>query len=81
VIQEVAFGRVDLRLAQNLLELADGAGRVHRTHQSLATEVGTAREVISRQLHEFQRRGWVVATRGEVRLADRPALEAFVNAT
>lgn len=80
VIQEVAFGRVDLRLAQKLLDLADGGGGVHRTHQSLATEVGTAREVISRQLHEFQRRGWVTATRGEVRLADRAALEAFVDA-
>lgn len=80
VIQEVAFGRVDIRLAQKLLELADRLGVVHRTHQSLATEIGTAREVISRQLHEFQRRGWIAGSRGEVRLADRPALEAFVTA-
>ncbi len=80
VIQEVAFGRVDLRLAQKLLELANGEDVVPRTHQSLATEIGTAREVVSRQLHEFQRRGWVAGGRGQVRLTDHAALRAFVEA-
>ncbi len=77
VIQEVAFGRVDLRLAQKLLELAGPGDLVARTHQALANEIGTAREVVSRQLHEFQRRGWVTAGRGEIRLTDRAALQAF----
>lgn len=74
VIEEVAFSRIDLRLAQRLLKLADGEGQVAQTHQQLAAELGTAREVISRQLQEFQRRGWVAATRGAVRLTDRAAL-------
>ncbi|MBX9862364.1 MAG: Crp/Fnr family transcriptional regulator [Hyphomicrobium sp.] len=68
IIDEVAFSRIDIRLAQRLLELADGEGRVSLTHQQLASELGTAREVISRQLHEFQRRNWISATRGETRL-------------
>ncbi|MEZ5931726.1 MAG: Crp/Fnr family transcriptional regulator [Alphaproteobacteria bacterium] len=80
IIEEVAFKRVDLRLAQKLLELGRGTGHVQLTHQQLATELGSAREVISRQLHEFQRRGWVSASRGEVRLTDIPALDGFAKA-
>ena len=80
VIEEVAFKRIDIRLAHKLLELGRGSGHVHLTHQQLATELGSAREVISRQLQEFQRRGWISATRGDVALTDAMALEAFVNA-
>jgi CRP/FNR family transcriptional regulator len=68
VIDEVAFRRIDIRLAQKLLELQDDNHALHATHQQLAAELGTAREVISRQLQEFQRRGWVELSRGEVRL-------------
>lgn len=80
VIEEVAFKRVDIRLAQKLLELSKGSGHVHLTHHQLATELGSAREVISRQLQEFQRRGWVSATRGDVRLTDIAALDEFAKA-
>jgi len=79
VIEEVAFKRIDLRLAQKLLELGRSSGHVQLTHQQLATELGSAREVISRQLHEFQRRGWVSATRGDVRLTDIRALDDFAT--
>jgi len=80
VIEEVAFKRVDLRLAQKLLDLGRTSGEVHLTHHQLATELGSAREVISRQLQEFQRRGWVSAARGEVRLTDIDALADFAQA-
>lgn len=80
VIEEVAFRRVDLRLAQKLLALCGSSGSVHLTHHQLATELGSAREVISRQLQEFQRRGWVHAARGEVALTDIDALSAFASA-
>jgi len=76
VIDEVAFGRIDMRLAERLLTLARDSGEVHATHQQLAAELGTAREVISRQLTEFQRRGWIAQSRGHVALTDRAALEA-----
>ncbi len=74
VIDEVAFSRIDIRLAQKLLRLADGGGHVAQTHQQLAAELGTAREGISRTLQEFQRRGWVSAARGDVSLIDQAAL-------
>ena len=66
VIDEIAFSRMDIRLAQKLLQLRNAQGDVEATHQQLATELGTAREVVSRQLHEFQRRGWLKSGRGIV---------------
>ncbi|NNU81125.1 Crp/Fnr family transcriptional regulator [Halovulum dunhuangense] len=73
-IEEVAFRRIDIRLAHKLLELRNGGDQVHATHQQLAAELGSAREVISRQLQDFQRRGWVELARGTIRLTDAAAL-------
>jgi len=80
VIQEVAFGRVDVRLAHKLMELSRGSQTVKATHQQLATELGTAREVVSRQLQEFVRRGWVSSGRGQVTIEQPAALREFVAA-
>ncbi len=74
VIEDVAFARIEVRLAQRLLQLSDQAGRVAATHQELANELGSAREVVSRNLTEWQRRGLVVGHRGLVQIADRAAL-------
>lgn len=74
LIEEVAFGRVEARLAQRLLRFADEQGMVTLTHQDLATELGTAREVVSRQLKEFERRGWVTLHRGKLEIRDRETL-------
>jgi CRP/FNR family transcriptional regulator len=79
IIEDIAFQRVDIRLAQKLLELARGSEQVKATHQQLAAELGTAREVVSRQLGEFQRRGWVRQTRGLIELADRGGMERLAS--
>ncbi len=73
VIDDIVFRRLDVRLAGRLLQLAHD-GTVSATHQLLATELGSAREVISRTLQEFQRRGWIEQARGEIRLIDAAAL-------
>ena len=74
-VEDVAFGRVDARLARFLVERAShDAGIVIATHQVLASELGTAREVISRQLKAFERQGWLVVQRGNVRILDAVAL-------
>jgi len=75
LIDDIVFQRMDVRLAARLLELADGRGVVHATHAALGTELGTAREVISRTLSEFHRRGWVEQARGEVKIVDVEGLE------
>lgn len=79
LVEAVAFGRMDTRLAQRLLERADGSGALVATHQELAAELGTAREVISRLLKEFERRGWVRLGRGRVTLDDRNALQELAG--
>lgn len=77
LIDDVVFGRMDLRIAERLVQLAGESGEARLTHQDLATELGTAREVVSRQLNEFQKRGWIEQGRGRVKLLDPDALARF----
>ena len=79
VIDEVAFQRLDVRLADRLIELSNGTDVVATTHQKLSVELGTAREVISRQLQEFQRRGWIEQSRGSVTLLDRTQMKRLAE--
>lgn len=79
LIDDIVFQRMDVRLAARLTELADKDDVVHATHQVLATELGTAREVISRTLAEFQRRGWVEQSRGQVRLIGRTGIDRLLR--
>ncbi|MDE2361779.1 MAG: Crp/Fnr family transcriptional regulator [Hyphomicrobiales bacterium] len=81
LLETIAFARVDSRLAATLLARADTDGTVAATHQALAEEMGTAREVVSRQLDAFAKAGLVRTARGEVRVLDRPALEARASVT
>lgn len=77
LVEEVAFKRIDRRLARLLNERADAGGNLDATHQALAVELGTAREVVSRQLKEFERKGLVAMSRGRISLCDRDALKAL----
>jgi CRP/FNR family transcriptional regulator len=79
MIDEVAFQRLDVRLAEKLITLSEGKDSVATTHQKLSVELGTAREVISRQLQEFHRRGWIEQTRGKISLLDRTQLEILAK--
>lgn len=79
MIDEVAFQRLDVRLADKLVSLAGDESIVRTTHQKLSVELGTAREVVSRQLQEFQRRGWIEQSRGCVNLLDMTQLKKLAN--
>lgn len=79
MIDEVAFQRLDVRLADKLVSLADSNNVVKTTHQKLSVELGTAREVVSRQLQEFQRRGWIEQARGSVSLLDMTQIKKLAN--
>ena len=81
LVDEVAFKRLDLRLARLLLERRDGSGVVVMTHQAAAAELGSAREVVSRQLKEFERRGWVRLERGRIHVVDADALGNLADET
>lgn len=73
LVDEVAFHSVAARLAGLLLEAPSGV--VTATHQQMADELGSAREVVSRQLKEFERSGWIRLMRGSVEVLDRTALQ------
>lgn len=72
--EAVAFQRLDQRLASALL----GHGTVLRcTHQALADELGTVREIVSRLLSRFERAGWVRLGRERIDVLDGTALRAL----
>lgn len=75
VIEEVAFKRIDHRLAQKLMDLSQDGATVKATHQVLASELGCVREVVSRQMAEFQTRGWILQHRGQIEVTNWQALE------
>lgn len=77
-IEQIAFTAIDVRLAGVLLEL-DRKGIEKITHQDIAVELGTAREVVSRHLKRFESEGWVRLGRGQVSLIDRPRIEALAG--
>lgn len=79
VVDDVAFGRIDVRLAERLLALAGGDREIAATHQEIASELGTAREVISRVLQDFQKRSLIAQSRGRIELSDKPALRAIAE--
>lgn len=79
LVEEVAFGKLDMRLARFLLEHEDTAHSIKITHQELATELGTAREVISRQLKELEQEGTISLHRGNIEIINRPRLQDHSN--
>jgi CRP/FNR family transcriptional regulator, anaerobic regulatory protein len=72
--EAVAFQRLDQRLAQALLGRGD---TVVATHQALADELGTVREIVSRLLNRFERQGWVGLGRERIQIVDVAALRAL----
>jgi CRP/FNR family transcriptional regulator len=74
VIEDLLVRRVDLRLAAWLHARSAATPRLSVTHQAIAGELGTAREVVSRILKDFERRGWIALSRGAVEVLDRGAL-------
>lgn len=72
-IEEVAFRRMDARLADHLL--ASGEDEIRATHQQIATDLGSSREVISRLLKDLEGRGLVETGRNLVTIRDRTGLE------
>ena len=73
-VDTLAFATVEQRLARRLLAEADATLVVAKTHQQLASDIGSVREIISRHLGEWERAGWVETSRGSVRIIDRTAL-------
>ena len=75
LVEEITFGRLDIRLARHLLKATADDATVYATHQQLATELGSAREVISRLLKDLESRGWLKLQRGSIKILYKQPLE------
>lgn len=80
LVEEVAFGKLDVRLAKFLINHCDGQQTLTSTHQNIATELGSAREVISRQLKELELKGYISTGRGYLKINDMYALQRIASA-
>lgn len=70
LLEEVAFNRMDERLNEYLVEKSEN-NLLEATHQVIANDLGTSREVISRLLKEMERQGKVQLARNSIRLLDQ----------
>ena len=71
LVENMLFRSVELRIVDALLDHGGrGAGLVRATHQDIANEIGSAREVVSRNLKDLEREGILALGRGEIRILD-----------
>jgi CRP/FNR family transcriptional regulator, anaerobic regulatory protein len=80
LVEDVALTGFEARLARALMRLAGDDCSVHATHEQLATETGSGRAVVSRQLAVFAAAGYVELQRGVVTLTNLKALEDIAGA-
>ena len=76
LVSAVAFQKLDQRLANLLINKPNP---VHATHQALADELGSAREIVSRLLKGFAEQGWVKLGREQIDITDATALKKFAD--
>lgn len=76
LVDEVLFQRLDARVAALLADRSRTANPIHVTHQEIADELGSSREVISRVLEGFAEGGLVRVARGLVEVVDRQGIGA-----
>jgi CRP/FNR family transcriptional regulator len=79
LVEEVAFARLDQRLAKLLL--ARDTTTLNVTHQQLADELGSVREMISRLLKGFAEQGLVKLGREQVEVLDAAGLRKLASVT
>lgn len=80
IVDAVVFQRMDARVATLLLERADGSGSVRITHQEIAAELGTSREVVSRIVESLAGTDVLRVGRGRIEVLSRGALAAYAAA-
>ncbi|MBN8449934.1 MAG: Crp/Fnr family transcriptional regulator [Candidatus Accumulibacter sp.] len=76
LVEEVAFQRLDQRLAKLLLAKGEA---IHATHQTLAEELGSVREIVSRLLKGFAAQGVVALGREQISVIDREKLKQLAG--
>ena len=79
-VERLAFHRLDRRIAEFLVERADAGFRsVAMTHQAIADEIGSVREMVTRTLGQLAEQGLVELSRAGVRLVELDGLRALAQ--
>ena len=74
LVEEVAFQRMDVRLARYLADAATSGSVIKKTHEAIATDLGTSREVVSRLLKELEYKNVLSLSRGAITIHQTEAL-------
>ncbi|MFO1414232.1 MAG: Crp/Fnr family transcriptional regulator [Burkholderiales bacterium] len=81
LVEAIAYQKLDQRLAGMLAARSRAGNRtVNATHQALADELGSVREIVTRLLRGFEDRGWVALGRERIEIRNPAALEALARA-
>ena len=80
IMEQIVFMSFDKRLAIFLLEqsLSSKTDILNLTHDYIAKNMGTAREVVSRMLKYFQTEGIVSLSRGTITISDKNKLKKLI---
>lgn len=76
LVDEITFHKLDQRLAGFLVQHGP---EVNESHQQIADELGSVREVVSRLLKQFEERNWIRISRKQIEVVERQALEDYVT--
>lgn len=77
LVEEVVFRRMDQRIADYLIQSSVNNGQhIDITHQLMASDLGTSREVVSRILKDFETSGIILVARGSVEIIDQTKLQS-----
>ncbi len=77
VLEDVAFHHMDERIAAYLIALSSHGPTLTITHHEIASDLGTTREVVSRILKEFERKGLIIGERGKLTITDLDGLKRY----
>jgi CRP/FNR family transcriptional regulator, anaerobic regulatory protein len=79
IVDEVVFQRLDKRLAAYLINNSKTNKSLTVTHQQIASDLGSSREVISRILGDFSQRGLIESGRGSIDINDLEELKSLAD--
>jgi len=79
LLEELKFIRMDIRIARYLLDLFSSSNNINITHNDIAVELSTSREVISRILKKFENDGLIKILRGKIKLINKSDLKEIIK--
>ncbi len=73
-LEQVTFASIERRLSHFIYRMSADSQQLTLTHQAIATEIGSAREVVSRGLKKLEQQGAIQLSRGTIAIIDRTVL-------